>query len=209
MIGGGGGGGAGKDGGPTDSSLCRGGSSGGAGSMVWINVLPVKKGDRLKFVLGTGGAGATLSGGNGLNGGNSQFYLNDVLVATAGGGYGGKGGNRTGTTVLGGAGGTPTIHVQLPGAKLMSSTAYSGVRATAWNGPGPSYGSTLGIYNNTAAYRSVVVESNWWGFGGGGGSTYTGTGSSKFSKGLNGKVGAGRIIWGEGREFLNTLVYDM
>ncbi len=208
FVGGGGGGGAGKDGGPTDSSLCRAGSPGGSGALIWINVLPVKKGDRLKFVRGAGGSGTILSGAKGGKGGDTAFYINDVLIATAGGGDGGNGGNRTGTTVPGGLAGIATIHKTIVGAKYVGMAQLAGASSTSWGGRG-SQGSTLGIFEGTASYTSILRTNDWWGFGGSGGSTYTGTASSKYNPGEKGKSGGGRIIWGDGREFLNKLVYNM
>ena len=72
-----GGGGGGVDSDATSSSASGGGGAGGTAIAI---LTPSQMGANATYVIGTGGAGGNITGGNGANGGNTTF----TPIGTAG-----------------------------------------------------------------------------------------------------------------------------
>lgn len=74
------------------TSGAGGGSGGGGGSLCWANVTDLVPGTDIRIFVGGGGSGGTagsLVAGNGNNGGQSQVFIRERILMTAGGGEGG------------------------------------------------------------------------------------------------------------------------
>ena len=121
VVGGGGGGGKGE------SDSYDGGGGGGAGGLVWRSCT-VSNGEQYEIRVGSGGAGSTTYGINGVNGQDSYVKKDGTYVfqALGGGGggsengtagaTGGSGGGGGGSHVAAGAGGAGTPGQGCPGA---------------------------------------------------------------------------------------------
>jgi hypothetical protein len=121
--------------------------------------LTMKPGDRLRFVLGTGGQPGLASdrsiGESGEPGGESELYLNNELVATVEGGVGGKGGDvrYSWAGSYGGRDGGPG------GGGRKSSISSDGTWGRGQDGlPGSDGRVYIGEYVDGIDYRNTAIK---------------------------------------------------
>ncbi len=216
--------------GTESSNRKRGGSGGGLG---YKNDIPVVPGQTYWVVVGAansttatffideatvcgragvaGGPGGTFVGDGGGNGGaggagSAGFVVGDGTMYTGGGGgssgsYDGNGGDggpgNSGASVPGGTGGQG-----IRGGSGGSGTSRGG----GGGGGGNLYG---GVTGNTNSLFSVGNAGSLYGSGGGAGAKIVGGTSAANHASAAGRVGALRIIWGDGRAFPSTNVEDI
>jgi hypothetical protein len=217
--------------GTESSNRKRGGSGGGLG---YKNDIPVVPGQSYLVVVGAanttsstyfinettvcgragvaGGAGGTFVGDGGGNGGgggagSAGFVVGDGTMYTGGGG--GSSGSYDGNGGAGGPGDTGSSGIPggVGGQGIRGGVGGSGGSRGGGGGGGANlYG---GVLPRTSSPFSVGNTGALYGSGGGAGLKVVGGSSAANHASASGRVGALRIIWGDGRAFPSTKVEDI
>ncbi len=179
----GGGGGKGRAGNALNNASAPGGGAGGSAIESEV-VLRVTPGTTYTVTIGAGGAGATIAGSQGGNGGDTTFANGATILASFTGAQGGRGGQTDNVNAQGGGPVkqvTPlwNVHPTFPGAGGMGSFVSS------QNFPGAGYDSAHGQGGDAGLVGTNAGTLLGGGGGGGGG------GGASLRPGITTKGGSG------------------